>query len=319
MDLEKYLITEEGIRRKARLENEINRRVFERLEKFSRPFFLWVHYMDTHYPYLPQPEAQRAAGIPFVSREENFRINSRVRENAPLSSERIRQVQNLYDAAVRQLDSKVGELFEFLQRRGWFDSSLMICCADHGEEFLEHGDLQHKSKLFDELLRVPLLIKPPFCARCQRRGDLVALIDLAPTIFALLELQNPFNRRSFLPPPSFSQDGNFVIAEASYAPNGGPPVDRQLFNIEVLPKRYAYRDRFWKLIFDTKEEKPVLYNLLSDPFENMPLRESSGPAGLRAILEHHIKRQERNRLRAKITRVRKKLRSAHHEENFVSP
>lgn len=310
MDLEKYLVSEESIHRKACLESEINARIFERLENFPRPFLLWAHFMDTHYPYLPQPEAQQEVGIPFVSREENFRINSRVRENIALSSELLHKVQNLYDATVRQLDAKLGDLFGFLQQNGLYDSSLIVFCADHGEEFLEHGDLQHKSKLFDELLRVPLLIKPPFAARSERRDEIVSLIDLAPTIFSLLKLENPFPQPGFLHSMNyFSDSGSFLIAEASYAANGGPPVDRQLFNIDTLPKRFAYRERFWKMIFDTDEEKPVLYNLLSDPFEKTAIHESSESTRMLAILENHIRRQEGQRLTERISRVRKKLNS----------
>jgi len=310
MDLEKYLISEEGIYRKACLENEINLRIFDRLENIPRPFFLWDHIMDTHYPYLPQSEAQRAIGIPFVSREENLQINSRVRENTPLSSEMLHKVQNLYDATIRQLDAKLGDLFGFLQQNGLYDSSLIVFCADHGEEFHEHGDLQHKSKLFDELLHVPLLIKRPFSSQSERRDEIVSLVNLAPTIFSILELENPFPMVGFLPSTnSFSDSQSFVIAEASYAANGGPPVDRQLFNIDALPKRFAYRERFWKMIFDSEDEMPALYNLLADPFEKTPIHDSSECERLAAFLQEHIRYYESKRLAEKVSRVRKKLQS----------
>lgn len=306
MAMDQYLLSQDSVHRKASLENEMNYRIFERVGTSSRPFFLWAHYMDTHYPYLPLLEPQKELGIEPIGRDENFEINSRVRENMPLSPSRLQKVQDLYDAAVRQLDSKLGELFRFLQQRDLFDSSLIVFCADHGEEFFEHGDLQHKSKLFDELLRVPLLIKRPFASRALHRDELVSLIQLPSTICSLLELVHPFEAPSLFSSSHHFQDReNYIFAEASYAPNGGPPVDRQIFNIDPLPKRFAYRDLFWKVIVDT-EEKPVFYHLVSDPFEKAPLFELS-EAPQMAILQEHIRTQEQQRLLKRVSRARKKL------------
>ncbi|HEX9653685.1 MAG TPA: sulfatase-like hydrolase/transferase, partial [bacterium] len=309
MALDQYLVSEESVHRKACLENEINHSIFAALERVSRPFFLWVHYMDTHYPYLPQMSHQRDLRIATISRDENFSLNTRIRENMPLSPDLLRSVQSLYDASVRQLDGKIEELLRFLRQRGWYDSSLIVFCADHGEEFQEHGDLQHKSKLYDELLRVPLLIKSPFAASVRRCEQLLSLIQLPPTILSFLEAENPFSERSVFRQNRLSpaEERKFIIAEASYAANGGPPVDHRLFNIEVLPKRFAYRDQFWKLIFDSTKPETLLHNLVNDPFEKTPICDPGFAAGCLEILEGHIRNQEKQRLRDRIARVQKKL------------
>ncbi|MFQ5750829.1 MAG: sulfatase-like hydrolase/transferase, partial [bacterium] len=75
LDLEHYLISEENIRRKACLESAINSDIFERLQRVAgQAFFLWIHYMDTHYPYLPQLIPQQELGIRPISKEENFKL-----------------------------------------------------------------------------------------------------------------------------------------------------------------------------------------------------------------------------------------------------
>jgi arylsulfatase A-like enzyme len=311
LNLEKYLISEESIHQKAVLENQVNRDIVARIGRVPRPFFFWVHYMDTHYPYLPQLAAQHALGMTPVSRAENFKINTRIRENMPLSPELLRVVENLYEAAIRQLDQKVADLFDFLNHRDLYDSSLIIFCADHGEEFQEHGDLQHKSKLFDELLHVPLLIKLPEAAVGHRRDDLVSLQQLPATILSVLGIDNPFPAPSLFQANSLGEsNGNaYLIAEACYAANGGPPVDRQIFDIELLPRRYAYRDKFWKVIFDTARDESLLFNLVSDPFEKMPIHAPQVATPLLEMLNGHIRNQERARLSQRIGRVREKSRS----------
>lgn len=305
MDLEQYVISEESLHRKAGLESEFHSQIFASLRKYSKPrVFLWVHYMDTHYPYLPQLESQAAFGILPVSKEEKFQLNIRIRENMECSPDVRNRVIALYDAAIRQLDTKLGEMLGFLQQHGLYDSALIIFAADHGEEFQEHGDVQHKSKLYDELLRVPLLMKLPFSQHGETRDELVSLIQLAPTILSLIGMQNPFIHDTIL-----NQQKSGFIAEASYVKNGGPPVDQQILNIEPLPKRFCFRDRNWKLIVDTDELQPVLFNLVNDPFErkNVYRTESDQAMRLLAILDDHINLEERQRLTYKITRVREKV------------
>ncbi len=305
MALEQYVISEESIHRKAGLESELHSQIFACLRKHSsQRVFLWVHYMDTHYPYLPQPAAQRVLGFPLISKEENLKLNARIRENLECSPELLKKIIELYDAAIRQLDAKLGEMFGFLQQHGLYDSALIIFAADHGEEFQEHGDVQHKSKLYDELLRVPLLMKLPFSRHGETRDELVSLIQVAPTIISLIGMQNPFTHEAIL-----NQRESGIVAEASYFKNGGPPVDQQILNIDPLPKRFCYRDRNWKLIIDTAEPQPVLFNLVNDPFErqNVYRAESEPGRHLLEVLEEHINAEERQRLTSKIARVRENI------------
>jgi arylsulfatase A-like enzyme len=93
----------------------------------------------------------------------------------------------LYDATVAQADRDVGRLLSELDALGLAESTIVVVTADHGEEFLEHGDLGHARTLFDEILRVPLLIRAPGIAP-RVVDDPVELIDVAPTLLARMGL-----------------------------------------------------------------------------------------------------------------------------------
>jgi len=94
-------------------------------------------------------------------------------------------VESLYDATVAQADAEFGRLLDSLERSGQADRTLVLVLSDHGEEFLEHGGLSHARTLYEEVLRVPCILRVPGRepAVVDERIDLA---DLAPTLLALL-------------------------------------------------------------------------------------------------------------------------------------
>jgi arylsulfatase A-like enzyme len=102
----------------------------------GRPYFLYLHYMDAHEPYLPQGRA-------FDEFMKDGRPNPR------------RDFVAAYDSEIRLLDSKVQGLFESL---GWGENTIVIVTSDHGEGFHDHGLTGHANSLYDELMRVPLIV-----------------------------------------------------------------------------------------------------------------------------------------------------------------
>lgn len=119
----------------------------------TRPFFLFVNFFDPHFPYDAPPPWTRAflpAGV----------------EPDTLDSV---QWDALYDAEIRYADEHVGLLLDSLRDRGLYDDTLVIVTADHGEMFGEHGEWSHNGILFEPLVRVPLVVKPP--GRTRARVD----------------------------------------------------------------------------------------------------------------------------------------------------
>lgn len=324
LDLNRYLVSEEAIHAKARLEGQLNRDCFTAIRRVKEePFFLWMHFMDAHFPYLPQVEAQLALGIEPALKEENFKLNTRVRENMTLSPESLVRIVQLYSAAVRQLDFKLGELFQHLRQLDLFDSALIVITADHGEEFLEHGDLQHKSKLFEELIRVPLLMKLPGNQSSSLRSDRVSLMQLAPTILSIVEIESPFEPDSFWRTKALEEKSASpsIWAEASYYHDHATPVDQNLLNIDVLPKIYCSRNDQWKLIVDANKDKGMLFNLIADPGEIKDVyQEHKGKiTELEEKLQDRIRCLEMTRLNSRIGDLRKKLSAKSQPDHALRP
>jgi arylsulfatase A-like enzyme len=134
-------------------------------------WFLFIHLMDPHDPYFRHPWDGDSVG--------------RAATSAPEASQKD-QIKELYAGEVHYLDEALGEFIDWLQRSGRYDSSLIIVTSDHGEEFLEHGGWWHGSTLYDEQIRVPLLIKLPAGERAGIRVPWqVHQVDIAPTITEL--------------------------------------------------------------------------------------------------------------------------------------
>jgi len=162
------------------------------------PFFLVVHYLDAHLPYDPPPPYRArfaAPGDAPPGRHVFGRVSEMIafrRGERTLDAETIGRLEKLYDGEVAYLDFHVGRLVDGLADRGRLDETLLVVTADHGEEFFDHGGFEHGHTLYDELLHVPLLVRPPGGAAKPRRVEgVVRLLDLAPTILELMGLPQP--------------------------------------------------------------------------------------------------------------------------------
>jgi arylsulfatase A-like enzyme len=160
----------------------------------GRPFFGFVHYMQPHLPYDP-PEAlvtRFHPGLPDMDPEQTGVIVGTHSEGDPrLPAETVAWLEALYDAELLSLDEQLGLLFDALAESGEADNTLLVLTSDHGEEFLEHGQLSHR-QLYGEVLEVPLVMRWPDGLPAGTRVDRpVELAGLFPTLMDLLELPIP--------------------------------------------------------------------------------------------------------------------------------
>jgi arylsulfatase A-like enzyme len=167
-------------------------------ENSGQPFFLWLHFMDPHYPYVPKPEALEYLGEKRLSGHEVEYLNS-YWNRGDLSTARLMRkrddVVKLYDAGIRWVDEQVRRLTETLVDLNLWDKCVLALTADHGEEFLDHGGRFHApEKLTEELIRVPLLIRVPGVAG-RRVEDVISHVDVAPTLLDILDLPAPADFR----------------------------------------------------------------------------------------------------------------------------
>ena len=164
------------------------------------PFFLYVHYMDTHEPYNPPDEyksicaAAPVEGIPDHVLYQAIRTEARKRGEEVLSegdAAACERARDLYDAAVNYVDEWVGRLVDCLRSTGLLDSTLVVLASDHGEEFAEHGWIGHSKTLYDESLSVPLIAAGRGVEDGLRVDSPVCLTDVAPTMLSSCGLVVP--------------------------------------------------------------------------------------------------------------------------------
>lgn len=163
----------------------------------DRPFFLFLHTYEIHHPYTPSADDLGALGAAYagdLGHEISVELLVEINEGRRiLSAADLAHVVDTYDAEIRSMDRALGVFLSALKKEGLYRDSLIVFTSDHGEEFGEHGRVGwHSHTLFDELLRIPLLLKLPgnLHAGMEVSGQ-VRAIDIAPTILDLLGLEAP--------------------------------------------------------------------------------------------------------------------------------
>ena len=171
-----------------------------------------------------------------------------------------RWARELYDAEVRFLDERLGELFAKLRALGLYEDTLLVFTSDHGEEFWEHEGFEHGHTAFEEVLRVPLIVKLPGQATAGTVGDPVTLESVAPTLLRSCGLR--FDPAAYSAPPLFDEARAPAVGEEALLATGN----------------LYYEDRVsllfdgWKYVRFLVSGKEELYHLAEDPGETVPLQ-----------------------------------------------
>jgi arylsulfatase A-like enzyme len=223
--------------------------------------FLFLHTYEPHHPYvargLPGLESDYDGPLPPVISPTLLKeINSGARE---IDERDLRHIVNAYDNDLRSTDDGFRRLHRFLRRQGFLKDALIVVTSDHGEEFGEHGSVGwHGHTLYEELLRVPLVVKLPGNAHAGTRvTSSVRSLDIAPTILDL----------AGVPIPDSFQGASLRPLMAP----GSPAEDRPaLSQLDATPPGVSYRRRPWKL------DEGRLFNLEADPLETRDLAAVEG-------------------------------------------
>jgi len=144
-------------------------------------FFSWFHFLSPHAPYDYHEGAKQ-----FYDPDYNGRFKQTVPVKYTLESpEEIQYVRQLYDGEVFYADQIFAKVMAAIQASCLLEKTVIIITSDHGEEFLEHGGTEHDS-LFDEVLRIPLIVKHPHALRSGRTDMPYANVDFFPTVTGIL-------------------------------------------------------------------------------------------------------------------------------------
>ena len=224
------------------------------------PFFLFLHAIDPHGPYAPTPEFERlfdAAGAPPHYRTVRYLLQLNRGEVAP-DAGTAEALSRLYDAEVAQNDRAFGDLLDELEARGMAEETAVIYISDHGEEFGEHGRWEHGLSLYEEVLRIPFVMRLPG----QAAGRVAApaqQIDLLPTLLGYLGIEGPPTDGRNLLAPRRSEDGPLdVYAHLDVDGHRSAALIRGRFKL-VLP------------LSSSQGDEPMLFDLEADPAEEKNL------------------------------------------------
>jgi arylsulfatase A-like enzyme len=203
---------------------EVTDRILGRLNNPSQPFFIWVHYFDPHFRYLNH------RSFDFSGRSDIDR----------------------YDSEIAYTDYHINRLLEGLKQRGFFNKTIIVVTADHGEEFGDHGGREHTITLYEEVIHIPLIIRVPGFGH-QVIREFVVESDIAPTITNLVGLSFPGGVHGTVMP--FDEGGFKPRNRTVYS-----ETRRKADLMSVIENRY-------KLIIDNENKTMELYNLREDPRE----------------------------------------------------
>ena len=216
-------------------------------------FFAYVHFREPHFPYNPPAPFDTKFGSSDLFPEGMAdwpvveALNTEAAAGTAPTHDVLERVRALYDGNLAYVDDLIGQLMRCLEDQGLGDDTVLIVTADHGEALFEHDYIGHNTQLYEESIRVPLMLKLP--GQSPRRvDDIVELIDLAPTILELAGVHVPA-----------SMQGRSLLE---------PGRDRVAFSRTVWKRaRYSARNDRYKLIWDSRTGVSELYDLETDPVE----------------------------------------------------
>lgn len=291
------------------------RRWLRGLEKDAR-FFLYLHFMDVHGPYLgPEADAEAILDSPSLgpphalTGAEAGAIPEYLRNvpwRGPDEARRRRAWRARYGAGIRAFDRALGGFIEELRDSGVLNRSVVVVTSDHGEELGDHGGWDHGFNLYDHQVHVPLLVRLPHAINGGRVVDgVVSLIDVMPTVLGLAGVE---------PPPGFQGHDVSMLWRRDADQGNRPSFSTATKN---RPGLYSVRTRTHKLVVDVSRRGSArLYDLAADPEERHDVA-ADQPDTARALmneLNRHIGRmKERGHLQpasgAVSEEMRKRLKS----------
>jgi arylsulfatase A-like enzyme len=230
----------------------------------GRRFFAYLHFREPHSPYDPEPPFDTRFGpdgpIPKSARRPPgdrwiVDVNQGRRTLTPEETDHLRR---LYDGNLAYADREVGELRRALEARGLWDRTVFIVASDHGEALLDHGWIGHNVQLYEESIRVPLIVRfPPAAGVGGRRVKALSdLIDVAPTIADLFGAAGAGgSNRAFA--------GRSLLPVVEGTPGKSAVLSRTVWDRPI----YARSDGRRKLVYETRTGATRLYDLEADPGE----------------------------------------------------
>jgi arylsulfatase A-like enzyme len=223
-----------------------------------QPFFLFLHMWDVHYDYIPPPGYAERFDPDYTGTLTSVGLARSPEIHAGMPPRDLQHLVALYDGEIRFTDEILGRVLAELDRVGRLADALVVVTADHGEEFFEHGGKGHRRTLFEEVVRIPLVVRWP--GRIEPGlviDDPVRIVDVMPTLLSLagVELPVAVQGRDLTP-----------LLDGGALPDEPALLD---LNRRRRPMQ-GLRTRSGKLVVEAG--RAALYDLVRDPQERRPRR-----------------------------------------------
>ncbi len=289
--------------------DKVNAAALEWMEKADpdKPFFLYLHYMTTHCPYLPpspydikfDPGFDRT--LPDFTLVWRF-IYGRERVQIPEEYERIYRERYtekelldhmvaLYDGEVLYFDHELKKLVDTLRSRGHLENTLIIISSDHGEEFKEHGGLTHGKTVFQEVVYVPLILYfPGRLPEGKQVRQMTRNLDILPTVVDIAGINPPPHLEGQSLSPLWEDKGQ-IPADTSFAHIRFQGYGTAGMGYDEIEHASATTPE-WRYIRDIKEKRDMLFNRDEDPGDMNDVAEKNPDIvkSLARELQHYFNR-----------------------------
>ncbi len=225
----------------------------------NQPFFAAVHFYDPHIPYRAPEPFRSMYTDPDYGGDYGDSWGEGVTEMMDVNSgeivpepEDIANLIALYDGEISYMDAEIGRMLTDLRSRGLAENTLVIIVGDHGEEFLEHGGIEHGRTLYEETTHVPLILAGPGFNGGRVISQSVGQLDIAGTIAAVAGIEFPTHA------PAVNLTG--VIDPSREIPASGVLWRSEGDLVSIVSNRS-------KIIWSVEDDSYEAFNLLTDPAE----------------------------------------------------
>lgn len=169
--------------------NEVIDLAISKIKETKKPFFLFMHFVDTHYPYpaIKKKKINGNTSIKKILGEIDYPLQKEYikKRFCDTSASCLEEIKKKRDESIIYADEQIGRLYSFLKKIKLWDNTIFIILSDHGDNFGEHKIYFCRGGLYDPSVHVPLIMHLPNI-KAKKIDALTQSIDIAPTILEIL-------------------------------------------------------------------------------------------------------------------------------------
>lgn len=251
----------------------------EQTETGDNPLFLWMHYMDAHRPYIPGSSDNWENEY-----EQYFDAIDESVSFSDVNNQPFDAAKTLYRACIRYIDEQIKRVID--TARELERDTVVVLTADHGEEFREHGQVDHNAKLYDELIHTPLIVSKLGSEADQTEHEqLISHVDLLPSIYNSL-VPGASVPESVEGENIFETDRSEVISETLRTAHSPQNPNHVGTSVNTDYKRIAARSQSEKMVYYEDSSEWQYYDLDADPREQHNLAPQKENQRLKEVVQH---------------------------------